>query len=548
MPASFKLSGKGWTRQGGSAARGQAFSADGRLLRADDLAALFDRAPDGAAWAATAGSLNGCFAAVRLQGDVLLAAVDRLRTIPLFFADGAQAPLVADSADAIAALLPRRDADFDAREEFRLTGYVTGSGTLIRGIRQIPAGHCLSRGDQSDAKWTLTPYYAFRHRELRDASDEMLIDGLIATHESVFRRLLADVGDRPVIVPMSGGYDSRLIGVMLRDLGCKNVLCYTYGIAGNWESRISRELAQHLGFRWTMVPYSPEAWRGWASTPAFQAYFRSAGNFASLPHIQDWPAVHELVRRGELDPASVFVPGHSGDFLAGSHIPKWYAGAAAPITREQLLQSLFDAHYSLWEWPEQDHGRLREVFSRRVEEVVGPLADSSAAEAADRFEYWDCQERQAKFIVNSVRVYESFGFEWRLPLFDHELMDFWSRVPLNGRIGRRLYFRFANEHQRLPITEANTDRPAPITAAIGLAERLGLRPIGKRAQRAWRRLRRGHIYEHSPMAWLSIVAPEEFRARYTGREIGHSFFALKYLHDVAAAPAKNDRVEDTRGA
>ena len=100
----------------------------------------------------------------------------------------------------------------------------------------------------------------------------------------------------------------------------------------------------------------------------------------------------------------------------------------------------------------------------------------------------------------------------------------------------------------LYVSSRNTDRPAPITAAIGLAERLGLRPIGKRAQRAWRRLRRGHIYEHSPMAWLSIVAPEEFRARYTGREIGHSFFALKYLHDVAAAPAKNDRVEDTRGA
>ena len=54
----------------------------------------------------------------------------------------------------------------------------------------------------------------------------------------------------------------------------------------------------------------------------------------------------------------------------------------------------------------------------------------TAEQAADTFECWDCQERQAKFIVNSVRAYEFFGFEWRLPLFDAELMDFWSRIAV----------------------------------------------------------------------------------------------------------------------
>ena len=32
----------------------------------------------------------------------------------------------------------------------------------------------------------------------------------------------------------------------VRDLGARRVICYSYGVPGNWESRISRELAEYL--------------------------------------------------------------------------------------------------------------------------------------------------------------------------------------------------------------------------------------------------------------------------------------------------------------
>jgi len=51
----------------------------------------------------------------------------------------------------------------------------------------------------------------------------------------------------------------------------------------------------------------------------------------------------------------------------------------------------------------------------------------------------DWQERQAKFIVNSVRVYEFWGYEWRIPLWDNQLMDFFSGVPLKLRLEKKLY-------------------------------------------------------------------------------------------------------------
>jgi asparagine synthase (glutamine-hydrolysing) len=176
---------------------------------------------------------------------------------------------------------------------------------------------------------------------------------------------------------------------------------------------------------------------------------------------------------------------------------------------------------------------LRGALAERIERITGPMRTSTPEEAADAFERWDCQERQAKFIVNSVRVYESFGYEWRLPLFDAELMDFWSRIPIEGRVGRRLYFEFVRKQQQLPITPANRDHSAPVTSVIRLVDRLGLRPLAKRAQRVLRRARWRQQYEGDPLAWFGLVDPEVFRARYTGREIGHSFFALQYLELIA---------------
>ncbi len=519
------LSVQRWASHGQTHACGQGFDRTGKLLRAAEIASLFDGLPGRQAWLDASAALNGSFAVVMVDAVEVRAAVDRLRSFPLFFARAEDQILIADQAGAIRELLPQARVDPICASEFRLTGYVTGAQTLIEGLEQIPAGHCVFIAADDDVE--MRPYYEFRHGSFSPESDDVLIDKLVETHGRVFSRLLQDIGDRPIMVPLSGGYDSRLIGVMLRDLGHTNVICFSYGAEGNWESKISKELADYLGFRWTMISYTPARWRSWAATPEFKRYFRQAGNLSAVSHIQDWPAVFELRTRGDIPKDAVFVPGHSGDFLAGSHIPKWYPSQRA-LSRDQVIRSLFDVHFSLWDWSPESQA-LRGALAERIERITGPMRTSTPEEAADAFERWDCQERQAKFIVNSVRVYESFGYEWRLPLFDAELMDFWSRIPIEGRVGRRLYFEFVRKQQQLPITPANRDHSAPVTSVIRLIDRLGLRPLAKRAQRVLRRARWRQQYEGDPLAWFGLVDPEVFRARYTGREIGHSFFALQYL-------------------
>jgi asparagine synthase (glutamine-hydrolysing) len=519
-----RLAAAQWAHHGSTRARGYG-DYRGRFIDTRALAALLDACATEAAWQDAIREINGCFAVVTEREGKLLAAVDRIRSIPLFYAAHGVDWFVGDDAYRVLEWAGSRAVSAIAEAEFCLTGYVTGDETLYASVRQIRAGAALLLDPARGAQ--IVHYYKFHHGNFTDADTTALIGQLEAVHNRVFRRLLASAEGRPIVLPLSGGYDSRLIAVSLRDLGAKDVVCYSYGVPGNWESRISKEVAEFVGFRWEFVPYSAERWRVWQANPEFHTYFRNAGNLASVPHLQDWPAVFELRRERRIPMDSVFVPGHSGDFLAGSHIPKWFMKRRT-IRRRELLEAIWRLHYSLWDSTPENERVLREELPRRIESIVGPIADCGPEEAADLFEKWDLEERQAKFICNSLRVYESFGFEWRLPLFDAELMDFWARIPVGLRVGRRLYFQFVAQKQSLPVTEANQDHGAVMRWLIGCIDAARLRPVARRTQYALRKLRWEHEYLHSPLAWCTLVDREFFRRTYTGKEGLHSYMTLRY--------------------
>ena len=78
-----------------------------------------------------------------------------------------------------------------------------------------------------------------------------------------------------------------------------------------------------------------------------------------------------------------------------------------------------NCHYNLFDWSKRK-GKLYSLFEKKILEVLDSLdqyPDQSSA-----FESWDISERQPKFIVNSLRVYEYFGYEWWIPFWDKKFM------------------------------------------------------------------------------------------------------------------------------
>ena len=163
-----------------------------------------------------------------------------------------------------------------------------------------------------------------------------------------------------------------------------------------------------------------------------------------------------LKDHGILPEDSVFVPGHSGDLLAGSHLtPDFLSG---PMSRQAFYQAFYSKFYP--------RGGLSPALRSRLESYGLWEENADMERLASRMEWFNIQNRQGKFIVNSVRIYEFFGYEWLIPLWDNDQFAFWRRVPMSWRYQRKLYFLTVDN--ALPSTNDVT----AITRLADLARKL----------------------------------------------------------------------------
>ena len=437
----LNLAGSGWTTATTAAdyrfaLKGQAYL-DQTPVKAETLATRLSDALRPEQLTALLPRLNGFYALVEQSAGQVRAAVDHIRSRPLFYGLANEQFYLSDAAEWVRQQVGDREMDPVAREEFQLAGYVTGADTLFPSVKQLQAGECLI-ARQTDAGPVVEThrYYRFLHQEPADSNEPALREELDRVTVRVMRRLIDNANGREIVIPLSGGYDSRLIATMLKRLGYDNVLTFTYGVPGNKESAYSKRVADALGLRWHFVEYSEALWReAWRTAERWE-YQKWASGWTSIAHVQDWLAVQKLKQSGMVEAEAIFVPGHSGDFVAGSHIPK-EAFERGAFDLQDIDEAILRKHYSLAPKklfsisPAQWHTRIRERTERT--QCTQPW------EFADGFEKWDWQERQAKFICNSVRVYEFYGYDWWMPLWDLEFMRFWEGVPLRLRKGREWY-------------------------------------------------------------------------------------------------------------
>lgn len=433
-----------WVKKADISCCGYLHSADGGVLSGESLSEYFVQFADEAALRKALQEANGCFALIRNFGEKTLAAVDRTRSFPLFWDTKNR---LADKNEKLKKL------DIQALQasapeiisEYLICGYVSGSDTLHPEIKQIPAGHYLVL--ESDKAPRLECYYRREHLEMQGAKAGELALELHALHLKIAEEIAHYLDGRTAVIPLSGGYDSRLIAYLLSVLAYPKVICFSYDSPTSRESHISQATAKYLKLPWHFVEHTHQSWYEAYQSPERRDFYRYAVNASSSAHIQDWLAVKELKAQGILPEDSVFMPGHTGDFLQSGHLGAAF-GRQESFGRQELIDQIIARHYRLWQNPSPDE---YQSFGARIQKVIAAPERMDAAQAASLYEYWNLQERQAKFILNSLRVYEYFGYEWHLFHWDQRLMDFWAKVPLEQRLGRRLWQHYAKEYLPIPL-------------------------------------------------------------------------------------------------
>lgn len=428
-----------------------------------------DSMPYGNSLQAVLRELNGFFAVVIRDGGRLFVSVDRVRSIPLFYSVEPRRFILSDEAEWVRKEVGDQELDPIAREEFQLTGYVTGNDTLYPYVKQLQAGELLAVQSMPEGYISLQQYryYRFQHVEPEQYDENQLRSELNTAAVGAIQRLIDYAKGRQIVIPLSGGYDSRLIATLLCHLNYENILAFSYGKPGNKESTYSKRVADSLGIPWLFIEYNPQKWRKAWTGDERRTYQQWASGWSSLPHVQDWLAVREIKRQQLVNEDCVFVPGHTGDFISGGHIPA-DAIPGQKGSRSMLSSAVLTKHYS--SIPMDAVSYSGDFWAARIWDRICRPPISTAEQYSTAFEEWEWQERQSKYIVNSIRVYEFLGYEWWLPLWDAGFMQFWQHVPLTLRHGRKFYIRYVQniyntvtENADEVIASLNAETPSPLT-------------------------------------------------------------------------------------
>lgn len=423
--------------------------------------------------------LNGNWALVILTEGFLYAVSDRTRSFPLLYSELNGALCISDYITKVCSdkIIWRSEAV----EDFLWAGYPTGTTTLVDGVNQIPAGMYLQYNINTKEK-SLVEYFRFLPTNSDSDTENQLSERLSELlYESIMR--IVKVARGKIIVPLSGGIDSRVIAALLRKIGFDNVLCFSYGRKGNPESESSKKVAEVLGYEWHFIEYSPDTWATCMFSQEMKDYVVYSCNGCSMPICSNWYAVKALCESGKVCAGDTFIPGHAGDFLAGSHIPREYSTNHRIIDQENIAEHIVKKHFSLWPGPPPET-----ILLRLLDDFpsIGNDTTLNNIEAASLYEMWDWRERQAKFIINSNRIYEFFRCNWLTPLWDSQLTDFYLTVPFRLRYKRTLFFHSSVEHVFSDKLSALSDIPLATRCGFSPRQTLGL----TQKELFWRLIRR----------------------------------------------------------
>jgi len=418
-----------WFTKNDIAVKGYLFTPSHQCLRGDELIGYFSGIQSFSEFQQKLQQANGLFAVVIQKSNTVWAAIDHGRMFPLFYYHQNGIFAITDNPKTlqdveIPLTLEENNATF-----LRYSGFVPGKKTLLKNIFQLRAGEMLCYENET----LKTAYHtAFLTDTFFTESRQELKEKLKTILEEAGQRLVKVLNGRPAVVPLSGGFDSRLLVWLLKKNNYPNVVCFTYGTKNTPERNNAQRTAENLGYEWHFVNYENYFNYSFRNDAVFNEYVHFAANYAHKFYTQEYFALNELLTLKKIPENAVFISGHSG-----------------AIAGHLLTKSMMDSNF---QYVEQ---ALEEVFSfvyPRKKELALIRKEIDFLNNYDKkypsyllYENWRFQETTTKVAISSSKLWELHGYEFLHPLWDKELYDFFLHVPLQHKYNKNLYMETLDE-------------------------------------------------------------------------------------------------------
>ena len=376
-------------------------------------------------------AIDGVFSVIIDHGTSIYAAVDRARSMPLYYAVNAAA--LSDDSKSLREYLHIGEEHTDPLRmaELLVAGVVSDRYTVYQEIRQLPMA---TVAEWRDGTLRTAVYYSHIAATVNYDRAEAKT-ALRRTAEHMMDHILKVVADRPIVLSLSGGYDSRFVACMLKERGAKNVYCYTYGDKSSFEVGQSKKVAEALGYQWKCVTYTDEDVAAQIDE-AGQIYINTCYQHDFTTYLQNYIAVKRLHEENWFPANAVFLTGLCHDMPTGEYQME-EKDVHYPLSAEGVAQLVLDQRFIRYHLKQQARGAYLTDLQRQIKEIGKEICTfQDFVQVKDVLDTGFDHSRRFLPINHS---HEFFGYEWLLPCWNQELLDFWYSLPYTLRVHQNLY-------------------------------------------------------------------------------------------------------------
>ena len=383
-------------------------------------------------------TFKGFFSFIYKDEKKTIIVSDRIRSTPVYYKFSEYVSISNDYKKLVSEDKLVDNLRDDAVLEIKMGGFTIGDKTIISDIYSTLAGQCIIFLNKKVKKFFYFKYLTTVDRSL---NKKHLIEELSEITKKTFQNTLNKIGDRQILIPLSAGNDSRLVASLFKELGAKNVLCFSYGRIGNFEARFAKQIAEKLNYKWIFLPniYSEE--RKFYKSKIFSEYLDFSDSLTSVPYFQGLSTNYRLKKMKIIEKDAVFINGNSGDFISGGHI--YGLNNFDPYNKvklDNLIEIYIKKHFSLW-------GNLGsniniDLLKLAVFNLLNTIEEKINNDNFHLcYEYMELIDRQSKYVVSGQLTYEFFNYDWELPLWADEYLYFWRKVPREFKMQQSLYIQ-----------------------------------------------------------------------------------------------------------
>lgn len=310
---------------------------------------------------------------------------------------------------------------------FAATGFFLDTDTYWKNKKVLPP----ASKNTFDADGYLvesTPYFKWHY-----SPKEISFETALQEFTSLFEQIVTEQAkDKPVILPLSGGLDSRTQAVALSKMN-NPVTSYSYSFKGGYpESKIAKQIAAASGFDFKDFTITPGYL--WFNIEKLATLNKCYSDFT---HPRQMAILDELKKM-----KGVFSLGHWGDVL-------FDRGAPETITNEQLPEVLFkkiikkggmELAQALWqEW--ELEGEFKNYLAERVVSLLDKIdiENPSAKIRAFKSLYW-----APRWTSVNLSVFEAVN-PITVPYYDDRMCRFICSVPEEYLADRKLQIAYIKQ-------------------------------------------------------------------------------------------------------